>query len=225
MATDRGFVKLFGKFRHWGWYTDSKAVHLFIHLLLCANYEPGNFLGKVIKRGQLATSLRTLSLATGLTEKEIRTRLKNFQKTGEILTESGKQFTLITICKYDSYNPPYKTEGKQRANKGQTKGKQRATIEEDKTIRRKEVCVYTRTLSLQELENPLLKMINEKLPELNTMQQPMTLEQAEKAMRIYQWGGIVDTLGDMVNKFDKIKDNRSTYLTLRSWMPDKHKKI
>ena len=119
MATDRGFVKLFGKFRHWGWYTDSKAVHLFIHLLLCANYEPGNFLGKVIKRGQLATSLRTLSLATGLTEKEIRTRLKNFQKTGEILTESGKQFTLITICKYDSYNPPYKTEGKQRANKGQ----------------------------------------------------------------------------------------------------------
>ena len=87
------------------------------------------------------------------------------------------------------------------------------------------MCVYTRTLSLQELENPLLKMINEKLPELNTMQQPMTLEQAEKAMRIYQWGGIVDTLGDMVNKFDKIKDNRSTYLTLRSWMPDKHKKI
>jgi hypothetical protein len=223
MATDRGFVKLFGKFRHWGWYTDSKAVHLFIHLLLCANYEPGKFLGKVIKRGQLATSLRSLSLATGLTEKEVRTRLKNFEKTGEILTESGNRFTLITICKYDNYNPPDDKRGKRTANEGQTKGKRRATIEEDKTIRLKEEREKHSPASLVE-NHPILDFINKETPILNTMEEPLTKDQADIIRRRYTRDGTEITFHNMKNKWSTVQNYKSTYSTFINWCEDKYKK-
>jgi len=224
MATDNGHIKLFGKFRHWGWYTDSKAVHLFVHLLLSANYEDGYFLGTHIKRGQLATSIESLSRATGLTTKEVRLRLKNFEKTGEIGKQAGNRFTVITICKYDSYqaNPKEKgkPEGKRRANGGQTKGKRRATIEEDKTIRREE----DKTKESVNRTHPFLQYIDKNYPQLNQMKNPMTPEEAELVRKAYMKEGIDATLNDMCNKWETVKHLESTYRTVVSWMPDKYKK-
>lgn len=98
-----GFIKLFRSFKDWEWYTDSKTVHLFIHILLNANWKPKRWKGIEVQRGQFITSYDNLSFHTGMTKQEVRTRLKRLEKTGEINTRTNRQFTLITVCKYDTY--------------------------------------------------------------------------------------------------------------------------
>ena len=222
MANENGYIKLFSKFQHWGWYSDSKSVHLFIHLLINANFKDGWFMCEQIKRGELATSVNSLSERTGLTHKEVRTRLKNFEKTGEIGKRTGNRFTVITICKYDSYqhnpNDKGKPTGKQRANEGQTKGKQRATIEEEKKKRRIDE-------KSESSAHPIQKFISKNYPDLDSMEEPLTFEQAELIERRYSPPGIKETIRAMNNKWHtNTKQLRSTYDTIANWMPEKYKK-
>jgi hypothetical protein len=63
----------------------------------------GSWRGIKIKRGQYMTSVAKLSGNTGLTVSQIRTCLNKLQVTGEITSEVTSLNTLITICKYDTY--------------------------------------------------------------------------------------------------------------------------
>jgi hypothetical protein len=111
----------------WEWADDPGTVSLWVHLLLRANYEKGKWRGIVIKRGQLVTSVESLSLQTGLTKKQIRTRLDRLVESGCLGRQTANNYTLLTICKYGDYQNIPNNEGKQTANKGQSKGNQRAT--------------------------------------------------------------------------------------------------
>lgn len=122
-----GFIVLHRKMLDWEWADDPGTVSLWIHLLLRANYEKGKWRGIVIKRGQLVTSVESLSLQTGLTKKQIRTRLDRLVESGCLGRQTANNYTLLTICKYGDYQDIPNNEGKQRANKRQTKGNQRAT--------------------------------------------------------------------------------------------------
>ena len=66
---NNGFVKIYRKFVDWEWYTDINTKTLFLHLLLTVNYEEKKWRGTVIERGQIVTSLSSLSEETGLTIK------------------------------------------------------------------------------------------------------------------------------------------------------------
>lgn len=103
LAYQVGFVKLYRTMREWEWYTDSKTVHLFLHILLSANWKPKKWQNVELQRGQFITSYDHLSRETGLTKQEVRTRLKRLEKTGEINTATNTRYTLITVCKYDTY--------------------------------------------------------------------------------------------------------------------------
>lgn len=122
-----GFIVLHRKMLDWEWADDPGTVSLWIHLLLRANHEKGKWRGIVIKRGQLVTSVESLSLQTGLTKKQIRTRLDRLVESGCLGKQTANNYTLLTICKYGDYQDIPNNEGKQRANKRQTKGNQRAT--------------------------------------------------------------------------------------------------
>ena len=78
-------------------------VHLFIHLLISANNEDGEWRGIQIKRGQLITGRKSLNEGTGISEQKIRTCLKRLENTKEITIQSTNQYSIITICKYDNY--------------------------------------------------------------------------------------------------------------------------
>lgn len=78
-------------------------VSLFVHLIILANTKDREFEGRTIRRGQLLTSLRSLSEKTGITIQSLRTSLAHLEKTQEITRESTRQGTLITICKYADY--------------------------------------------------------------------------------------------------------------------------
>lgn len=99
-----GWMKLHRKLACWEWYKKSEMVHLFIHLLISANFKDSIWQGTEIKRGQLLTGRKSLSFETGISEQSIRTCLKKLESTKEINIKSTNKHSIITICNYDSYN-------------------------------------------------------------------------------------------------------------------------
>ena len=99
----RRFIKLYEQIMNWEWYRHPNTLCLFIHLLLKAHYKDTEIGGRMIHRGQLVTSLPSLSTGTGLSIQQIRTALLHLKSTGEITDESTNQYRIITVVKYDDY--------------------------------------------------------------------------------------------------------------------------
>lgn len=125
-----GWIALHRKFLEWEWYDDVNTKVLFIHCLLKANHKEKQWQGNTIKRGQFITGLPTLAKETGLSIQEVRTALGKLKKTKEIKRQSNRLFSIITICKYDTYqdipdesNSPSNI----RATDGQQTSNRRAT--------------------------------------------------------------------------------------------------
>lgn len=98
-----GWIKLYRKFKDWEWYNISEMVQLFIHLLLNANREPGEWRGIIIERGQLITGRKILSENTGIPEQTVRTCLNRLKSTNEITIKVTNKYSIITICNYEDY--------------------------------------------------------------------------------------------------------------------------
>ena len=123
-----GFITIHRQILDWEWYKDTNTVCLFIHLLLNANFVDGKFEGRLIKRGQLVTSLPSLSVETGLTIQQIRTALSHLKSTGEITDSTCNRYRIITISKYDEYQTPTdESTDSQQATNRQLTGNQQAT--------------------------------------------------------------------------------------------------
>lgn len=63
----------------------------------------------IVKRGQLLTSYRQISNATGVSIQIIRTLFKRFRTESVINTATNTGRLLITICNYEKYQAPQKT--------------------------------------------------------------------------------------------------------------------
>ena len=111
-----GFILIHRKLLKWQWYKDSNTLHLFIDLLLDANYEDSKVGFQEIKRGQCLTSLKRMHENTGLTYQQIRTSLSKLEKSGEINKQTTNRYSIITINKYNDYQEL----NKQTTNKQQT---------------------------------------------------------------------------------------------------------
>ena len=98
-----GWLKLHRKLLDWEWYNKSEYVHLFLHILIKANFEEKKWQGLEIKRGQLIASINHLSLETGISERSIRTILNKLKTTSELTIKTTNKYSLITIEKYSEY--------------------------------------------------------------------------------------------------------------------------
>ena len=138
-----GWIKLFRQFIKWEWYKDTNVKSLFIHLLLSANHKDKNWQGIIIKKGQLITSINSLSEETGLSVQNIRTALNKLKSTSEITIKTTNKYTLITIEKYTFYQcigndnniEDNKEFNKQLTNEQQTTNKQLTTNNNEKNIK------------------------------------------------------------------------------------------
>lgn len=115
-----GFIVIHRKILEWEWIKSPTTLCLFIHLILAANYEDKRFQGMEVKRGQLVTSLASLSEATGLSIQQTRTALSHLISTGEITNQSYANYRLITIANYDLYQDKQQSK-QQTINKRSTK--------------------------------------------------------------------------------------------------------
>lgn len=151
---DGGFIKLHHKMLQWGWYDDTNTKVLFIHCLLKANWKECEWHGHKISPGQFVTSLPRLAEETQMTVKQVRIALKHLKSSGEVADKGYSKYRIITVNNWDQYQ----ADGRQGADKGQTEGRQRASIEEYKNKRKKDKAqnkfnnFESRTLNFEELE-------------------------------------------------------------------------
>ncbi len=131
---DNSYIKLYRGLLDWEWFSDSKTLHLFIYILLKANFTDGKWKGVDVKRGQIITGRKKLSLATGISEMSIRTCLDKLCTTNEITIQSTNDFSLITIVKYEVYQsfdkPSTSKLTSKPSNEQPTTNQQVTTIEE-----------------------------------------------------------------------------------------------
>lgn len=136
-----GWIKLHRKILDWEWFTSPSTLQLFIYLLLRANKEDKKWRGILIKRGQLVTSVATISEETKLSTQQVRTSLNRLKSTNEITSKTTNRFTLVTICKYESYQlyeeveQQTKQQALQQTNNKQITNKQQQ-LKNNKNIRK-----------------------------------------------------------------------------------------
>ena len=87
--------------RHWT--KDPKAVALYVYLHVMAYVQDGMYHGILIRRGSCPTSRSAIVEATGLSEQEVRSRLKILLNNNEIVIKSTNLCTIVTCCDYDGY--------------------------------------------------------------------------------------------------------------------------
>lgn len=130
-----GWIKTHRKLLDWEWFKKPEMLSVFTYCLLSANIENYRFQGIEIKRGSFATSPESISNKTGVSYQSVRTCLKKLETTGEIIKKSTNKYTIITICKFDDYQPDKQTNNKQLTNKQQTINKQLTTIKEEEELK------------------------------------------------------------------------------------------
>ena len=96
-----GFIMLPRTILDWQWYDEPNTMRLYLHLLLTANYSQKEWHGITICRGQRVCTLAGLSRETGLSVQQVRTILRRLETSGEIVSHSTSQYTLLTIEHYD----------------------------------------------------------------------------------------------------------------------------
>jgi len=118
----KGYALLHRKIKELPFYrTDSEAVHLWVHIILSANYAPApvntEFGEILVNRGEFITGRNTLAAETGITGDRIKYLLNKFEKLSMISRISNRKFTRISVTKYDDYQPNFvPTECQQSAN-------------------------------------------------------------------------------------------------------------
>lgn len=108
-----GHIKIDRRILNWEWYSDSNMVHVFLHLLLTANYTDSRFQGTLVKRGQVIIGRLKLASVLGLSEMQIRTCLNKLKSTNEISIKTTNKFSIVTICKYDDYQSKQEKDNQQ----------------------------------------------------------------------------------------------------------------
>ncbi len=100
---EHGFIKLDRCIEDNRWYKVPNTCHLYIYLLMNANFKKGKFELHTIERGQLVTSLKHLSYNTGLSVQEVRTALKHLKSTHDITIETTTKYSIITVNNYEKF--------------------------------------------------------------------------------------------------------------------------
>lgn len=98
-----GFIVIDRKILDWQFYRSSSAVHLWITILLRANWRDGKLYEEEIPRGSFATSISSLAQLTGLSESTIRRWLKRFEEAGMIELKATNRWTTIKVLNYSTF--------------------------------------------------------------------------------------------------------------------------
>lgn len=164
------WIKIHNKLLDWEWASCPETMALWIHILLRANYEDKRWQGITIPRGSFVTSVDNLASTTGLSAQQVRTSLKRLISTSEITSKSTNRFTIITVCKYDSYQLNEESINKQNneplnnqaTNEQQTDNKQITTTADIKNTRHKESISSDIDEKVSELESAAKKVTCQK---------------------------------------------------------------
>lgn len=103
MAEKTTWIKIDRNILHWRWFTDRNTLQVFLWLLLNANIKPNGFMGVTVKRGEVATSYKTIASQSKMTVDQARTAIHHLKITGEVTITRHSKFLVISIVNYDLY--------------------------------------------------------------------------------------------------------------------------
>ena len=92
------------------WSNSPITVYVFVRLVLKANWKEASWFGETVGRGELITSISSLSKELGIKDSQTRYALKCLREDKRITCVGTNQFTKITICEYESYQFSRKTD-------------------------------------------------------------------------------------------------------------------
>jgi hypothetical protein len=136
VAEQTTFVKVDRNILQWRWYQDANTMRVFIHLILMANVKDHDFEKITIHRGELVTSLASLSKQLKMSVRSVRTSLEHLKSTGEVTSRNYPHYQVISIAEYDKYQAVptrQSTSNRQGIDKASTSNRQQS-----KNIRMKE---------------------------------------------------------------------------------------
>lgn len=182
-----------------------------------------------IGRGMSCKSELTWAERWGVDRGRVRRFFDKLEKDGMITQKSNRKTTIITICKYDSYNNPQPTDDQQAANKRPQNNKGNKGTKPTTKV----VGVYTEAelLSFQKFK----EYIASNAPRVDKMKEPFSIDQYMKIKnKLYKDdfpGGkeagkkfLLSVIVNMGN-WAKLHNNISAYLTFVNWANRDLKKI
>jgi len=158
------WIKLYRDIEKWGWYKRPSTCHLFIHLLLRANFESSNYKGFVIKRGQIVTGRKALSSQTGLSERQVRTALTHLESTNDVTIQRTNQFSIISMINYEKYQTSAGQESNERPTTDQRPTTSKELLENSSRILKEKV--ESKDFDAHSVMNLFNSVCNKKLPKI-----------------------------------------------------------
>ena len=194
------WIKLDRRILKWGWYSDMNVKGVFLHLLLIASYEDGEYLGNKIKRGQAIIGTVETANQLGITRQQLRTALSKLEKSGEISKKTTNKFTLITIENYSKYQDAILISNQRVTNEQPTSNQRATTLKNVKKLKKVKNNIYIRPHA-GEFEN--VKLTKEELDKLQVSYSDCYEEYIEKLSSYLAQTG---------------KRYKSHYATLLNWI-------
>lgn len=129
------WIKAYTSLLDWEFFFDPLILRTWVYLLLKANHKDVVWHGVVVKRGELVTSLSTLSRELRMSVKQMRRVLGALKTAGHVTSKWASKYSIITICEYDIYQSANGPKGQAdgQAN-GQANGQHNKNKIEDKEI-------------------------------------------------------------------------------------------
>lgn len=130
------WIKAYTSLLDWEFFFDPLILRTWIYLLMKANIKDMVLKdGVTVKRGQLVTSLSTLSRDLRMSVKQMRRVLGALKTAGYVTSKWASKYSIITICEYNIYQSANGMKGQAdgQAN-GQANGQQNKNNIEDKEI-------------------------------------------------------------------------------------------
>jgi hypothetical protein len=106
-TVNNGWIKLHRKLLENPFYTNSKAVHLWVHLLMNANHKKKTFYhGRervTVESGELITGYKSLEQETEINKNTIYYWFEQFQEADMIEVDSNNKYTKVKIENWNKY--------------------------------------------------------------------------------------------------------------------------
>ncbi len=96
-----GFVKVPHDLTKWEWYGDSSTLSVYLRMLLSAEWCDTKCGNVNIRRGQVMTTLRKISVENGLSMRQTRTILERLKSSNKVTIKTTPNYSIITLLDYD----------------------------------------------------------------------------------------------------------------------------